>query len=78
MNNVEGTKQSEAHLESFVMRRELYDAMICSYLLGFHHIYLLTQLRGNIGDHLIWAGTEDLLRSGGVVFLEVSISDMVS
>jgi exopolysaccharide biosynthesis predicted pyruvyltransferase EpsI len=78
MNNVEDTEQLITHLESFLKRRELYGAMICSFLLGLRPVHLLTQLHGNIGDHLIWAGTKDLLKSGGVGFSEISVSDMVS
>jgi exopolysaccharide biosynthesis predicted pyruvyltransferase EpsI len=36
----------------------------------------LTDLPGNIGDHLIWAGTVDFLESHQIKFKEISISEL--
>lgn len=41
-----------------------------------HPLYLLSDMHGNIGDHLIWAGTQDLLKMGGIHFFTVPIHQM--
>lgn len=47
-------------------RREDYQSGLGSWLRGLGPVDLLTEMPGNIGDHLIWAGTVDLLESAGV------------
>lgn len=74
-HNSDSNSEFNSVLDIFKKRRDQYGAMICSYLLGLRPVHLLTQLPGNIGDHLIWAGTEDLLKSNGIGFSEISVSD---
>jgi exopolysaccharide biosynthesis predicted pyruvyltransferase EpsI len=40
------------------------------------NVYLLTELPGNIGDHLIWAGTVDFLESHQIRVKEMSIFEL--
>ena len=77
-HNGESNSEYNSFLDTFIKRRDQYGAMICSYLLGLRPIHLLTQLPGNTADHLIWAGTEDLLKSNGIVFSEISVSNFGS
>ena len=45
----------------FYTRRSLYKESLLSFLGAQCDLHLLTEMHGNIGDHLIWAGTRDLL-----------------
>jgi len=51
---------------SYSVRRSLYGDSLVRFLRSQAEPYLLTEMPGNIGDHLIWAGTRDLLVAGGV------------
>lgn len=39
-------------------------------------LHLLTDMHGNIGDHLIWAGTTDLLDSAGINYEPMSLHEV--
>lgn len=60
----------------FFRRSDAYRDALCAYLRGVGPINLLTELYGNIGDHLIWAGTRDLLSAGRVEFSELPVTDL--
>ena len=61
---------------SFRERACEYRKVLCSHLAGIGPVHLLAAMPGNIGDHLIWAGTEDLLRREGVGFRWLDIGDV--
>jgi exopolysaccharide biosynthesis predicted pyruvyltransferase EpsI len=63
---------------TFLQRIEAYRQTMCSYIHQLGPIKLLTELYGNIGDHLIWAGTEDLLNSRQIIFLKFPMSNFNS
>jgi len=60
----------------FNTRRALYAESLLVFLASQKRLYLLTDMRGNIGDHLIWAGTRDLLDSRGVHCTPLPLNDV--
>ena len=52
----------------FFARRKLYRDALLSFIRAESDLYLLTDMPGNIGDHLICAGTRELLVSGNIRF----------
>jgi hypothetical protein len=44
----------------------MYAGSLARFLVHQHAVYLFTGMQGNIGDHLIWAGTEHVLAAHGV------------
>lgn len=60
----------------FLTRRTLYKTSTLNFLAKQSNLYLLTKIPGNIGDHLIWAGTEDLLRSGRISYASIALKDL--
>jgi exopolysaccharide biosynthesis predicted pyruvyltransferase EpsI len=40
-------------------------------------VWLLTEMPGNIGDHLIWLGTEALLTEGGCTSTDISVAELL-
>ena len=63
-------------LLSFRERACEYRRRICSHVAAIGPVHVLTGLPGNIGDHLIWAGTEDLLRSVDIGFHRLHMADV--
>lgn len=55
----------------FPTRKSLFRASLTAFLGAQRDLCLLTQMPGNIGDHLIWAGTQDLLGSEGLHYTSV-------
>ena len=51
---------------------------IAEYLKQYSNIYLLTELPGNIGDHLIWEGTIVFLNNHKISFKEIKKQDLDS
>lgn len=49
---------------------------IADFLRQAEHLWLLTEMPGNIGDHLIWAGTERLLNLAGLDCRRISVSHL--
>lgn len=53
-----------------------YKEGIGRYLRAEGHITLLSEMPGNIGDHLIWAGTQRLLTDQEIYFDRTSVEDI--
>ena len=51
---------------------------IAEYLGRYSNVYLLTELPGNIGDHLIWEGTITFLNNHNIPFTEIKRRDLDS
>jgi hypothetical protein len=49
-----------------------------SFLEAQGRLYLLTDMLGNLGDHLIWAGTRDLLDSANVACESLPLDGVAS
>jgi exopolysaccharide biosynthesis predicted pyruvyltransferase EpsI len=60
----------------FFARRTLYRASLLNFLAGQPNLYLLTGMPGNIGDHLIWVGTEDLLAGGSISYASMPLKEL--
>ena len=60
----------------FYTRRSLYKESLLSFLGAQCDLHLLTEMYGNIGDHLIWAGTRDLLESAGVGYMLLPLHEV--
>ena len=60
----------------FYTRRSLYKESLLSFLGAQCDLHLLTEMHGNIGDHLIWAGTRDLSRSAGVGYMPLPLHEV--
>lgn len=60
----------------YCARRSLYRDSLLSFLGAQCDLYLLTEMRGNIGDHLIWAGTRDLLKSARVRYRPIPLHEV--
>jgi exopolysaccharide biosynthesis predicted pyruvyltransferase EpsI len=61
---------------SFRARACEYRRLLCSHVADGGPVHLLTGMPGNIGDQLIWAGTEDLLRSAAIGFGRLDVGDV--
>jgi len=53
---------------TFSQRLTNYADGIGDYLRTMQHVFLLSDMPGNIGDHLIWAGTQRLLKDQDINF----------
>jgi hypothetical protein len=60
----------------FHERAEVYGHLVCSFIERDGPVWLLSEMRGNIGDHLIWAGTERLLDSQLVPYVRLPVSEL--
>jgi exopolysaccharide biosynthesis predicted pyruvyltransferase EpsI len=60
----------------FQARKALYKESLLHFLAQQSDLCLLTNIPGNIGDHLIWAGTEDLLAFGGIPYTSILLKDI--
>lgn len=60
----------------FFTRRSFYKESLLNFLAEQPDLYLLTHIPGNIGDHLIWAGTEDLLACGSFSYATIALKDL--
>jgi exopolysaccharide biosynthesis predicted pyruvyltransferase EpsI len=63
-------------LEDFELRLKGHQVAVSEFVQQVGPIWLLTCMPGNIGDHLIWAGTENLLESGGVDYTSISKDEL--
>ncbi len=61
---------------SFVARLRGHQTVIGQLLRGGGPVWLLSQMPGNAGDQLIWAGTERLLRAEQIEYRRVTVSDL--
>jgi exopolysaccharide biosynthesis predicted pyruvyltransferase EpsI len=61
----------------FYSRRSVCRDTLLSFLGGLSDLYLLTGMHGNTGDHLIWAGTRDLLDSARLAYASLPLHEMV-
>lgn len=59
----------------FYNRRSASRERLLAYLGEQGDLCLLTDMKGNIGDHLIWAGTRELLNSGRVPYTAIRPED---
>jgi exopolysaccharide biosynthesis predicted pyruvyltransferase EpsI len=50
-----------------------YHLSLCEFLKKQNSIFLLDELPGNLGDHLIWEGTEHFLNSNGIHFIKIPV-----
>lgn len=60
----------------FSLRRAIYREDLQNFLRTQKNIFLLIEMPGNIGDHLIWAGTEDLLKQGNISYSPISVNEI--
>lgn len=60
----------------FQERKTHYKESLLHFLAQHSDLFLLTNIPGNIGDHLIWAGTEDLLAAGGISYTSLLFNDI--
>jgi len=49
---------------------------IAQYLRKYSNIYLLREIPGNVGDHLIWEGTTVFLDNQNISFKEIAMQDL--
>jgi len=56
----------------------LYRDALLSFIRKESDLYLLTDMPGNIGDHLICAGTTELLVSGNIQFKDMPVGDVAN
>jgi exopolysaccharide biosynthesis predicted pyruvyltransferase EpsI len=60
----------------FQARKALYKESLLHFLAQQSDLCLLTNIPGNIGDHLIWAGTEDLLACGRIPYTSILLKNI--
>lgn len=60
---------------TFEERREWYADSVADLLGRWGPLFLLTGMRGNVGDQLIWRGTDELLASRGLSAERVPVTD---
>jgi exopolysaccharide biosynthesis predicted pyruvyltransferase EpsI len=60
----------------FYARRSAHRDELLTYLGEQHDLHLLTEMRGNTGDQLIWSGTRDLLDSGQVPYSPTTLAEV--
>lgn len=60
----------------FYARRSAHRDKLLTYLGEQNDLRLLTEMRGNTGDQLIWSGTRDLLASGQVPFSPITLGEV--
>jgi hypothetical protein len=60
----------------FYARRSAHRDELLTYLGEQHDLHLLTEMRGNTGDQLIWSGTRDLLASGRVPYSPITLGEV--
>ena len=61
---------------NFFDRLHSYRNAIADFLKQERLLWLLTDMPGNIGDHLIWQGVERLLYTSGIVFNRISVQEL--
>jgi exopolysaccharide biosynthesis predicted pyruvyltransferase EpsI len=61
---------------NFFDRLHSYGYAIADLLKQEQPLWLLTDMPGNIGDHLIWAGVERLFDISGIVFNRISVQEL--
>jgi hypothetical protein len=60
----------------FAARLSEQQGVVTEFVRRVGPVWLLNQMPGNMGDHLIWAGTERLMTSGGVDYVCISIGEL--
>jgi len=76
-----GSDQAQRHFdppEVFLRRRRHHADALFSVLSELPDLVLLTGMQGNIGDHLIWEGTVDLLTCGGLRWRELRVEEITA
>jgi len=58
------------------MRMTTYASAFVRHLSQIGNVHLLTGMKGNLGDHLIWTGTEQLLAAQGVDVTTLEAADL--
>jgi exopolysaccharide biosynthesis predicted pyruvyltransferase EpsI len=53
-----------------------HQASVTHFLRPTSPIYLLTEMQGNVGDQLIWAGTERMLSMSGLTFNRLTVQQL--
>jgi exopolysaccharide biosynthesis predicted pyruvyltransferase EpsI len=61
----------------FSERLDLYKASLIQFLITSDSIFLLTEMPGNIGDHLIQLGSERILAETGFEIHHITVSEIV-
>ncbi len=61
---------------TFARRRRAHADGVVGFLAGLQPLALLDGMFGNVGDHLIWAGTRDLLAMGDLAWQPVAVGDI--
>lgn len=59
-------------------RKRNYQYIFGEFLRACGQVHLLSELPGNIGDHLIWRGTEKLLRNESIDFYRITVDEVRS
>jgi exopolysaccharide biosynthesis predicted pyruvyltransferase EpsI len=65
----------ETRMDYFT-RRSFYKENLLNFLAQQSYLYLLTNIPGNVGDHLILVGTEDLLACGSISYTSIPLRDI--
>lgn len=60
----------------FATRLSEQQGVVTEFVRRIGPVWLLTRMPGNMGDHLIWSGTERLMTSGGVEYVCISIGEL--
>ncbi len=61
---------------TFEQKLEMQRQAIANFIGQVRPLWLLTEMPGNIGDHLIWVGTERLLKLSGLPYKHISCSGL--
>jgi exopolysaccharide biosynthesis predicted pyruvyltransferase EpsI len=61
----------------FFSRSSSYADSIGSYFRVEPHLFLLSEMPGNIGDHLIWEGSQRLLKNQFIDFEYISVKNVI-
>jgi len=62
--------------DSFIKRLRLHQRAVGDFIRTKGEILLLSNMPGNIGDHLIWAGTERLLELEAIPYQRVTVEEV--
>jgi exopolysaccharide biosynthesis predicted pyruvyltransferase EpsI len=61
---------------SFELKLQAHREAIVNFIGQKQPLWLLSEMPGNIGDHLIWAGTERMLILSGLAYESVAVHDL--
>ena len=65
-------------MKDFWARSAAARSSLLSFLAKHDDLHLLTGMKGNVGDHLIWSGTDDLLAHGRLPVTRVDLAQVLS